>query len=579
MSRKGKKIYSINPAVFCMAGLFGFAGLSQIKLQGFEAEKTTDLADKVHKYFVDKKDPAKRGAIYCRDLTPLAVDADAWVLTVNFAKIPRLPGFGIALSEATGIPALEFSDREKGTRSWPTELTPEQKAQVLKIKKEWSADGISVETANDRSYPLGAFASSLVGFQRVQPGEESKAVRIGLEASLNDYLHGTNGKQRGLQDNNGEFLPLRSYEPEVVRKDGSKVVTTIDANIQTAAALAIREAVISNKADDGVAIVANPKTGEIYAMASWPSADPNDGSQSKYDGKNPAYKEVLEPGSTFKILTLAKAVNDGVVKDGMHWNCTGAYAVNSKSTIHCDKQHGSHGVVDAEGAIAKSCNVTAAQWALKIGNQNFLEYLGDLGLREKTNLEIFGEVKNKIIPDRGAPKLQLANWGFGQAMNVTPMSLTRAFCTIANGGYRIPLKLIRSIDGDEQKPKGEHKRVLSQQSCDYTLHCMEAVMQKGTGRNMQIAGYDLGGKTGTAQKMGKGSIGGHVSNFVGVIPAKDPQAVVLVMVNNPKGGKFYGADVAGPVFTDVAHSVIKNLRIPPAHDVSAVVAPTAPAHR
>ena len=567
MSRNDKKLYSINPAVFFMAGLFGFAGLSQLKLQGLEADKTTELADKVHKYFVEKKDTARRGSIYCRDMTPLAIDANSWILTINFAKIPRLPGFGIALSEATGIPAIEFSDRDKGTRSWPTELTADQKKRVQRIKKEWAADGVSIESANDRSYPLGQFASSLVGFQRVEPGNNSKAIRIGLEASLNDYLHGISGRQKGLLDNNGEFLPLRSYEPEVTRKDGSKIVTTIDPNIQTAATLAIREAVTINKADDGVAIVANPKTGEIYAMATWPTADPNDGVQSKYDGKNPAYKEVLEPGSTFKILTLAKAYSDGIVREGMHWNCNGAYGVNSKSTIHCDELH-SHGDVDPEGAIAKSCNVTSAQWALKIGNVNFLNYLNDLGLREKTNLELPGEVKNKITPDRGAPRLQLATWGFGQSMNVTPISLTRAFCSIANGGYRIPLKLIRSIDGVEQKPKSESKRILSQDACDYTLHCMQAVMEKGTGRQMQMAGYDLGGKTGTAQKMGKGQLGGHVSNFVGMIPAKRPQAVVLVMVNNPRGLKYHGADVAGPVFTDVAHSVIKNLRIPPTHEMS-----------
>ena len=325
---------------------------------------------------------------------------------------------------------------------------------------------------------------------------------------------------------------------------------------------------ISNRADDGVAIVANPKTGEIYAMATYPTSDPNDLAQSKWDGKNPAYKEILEPGSTFKILTLAKAYSEGIVREGMFWHCNGTLGINSVSSVHCDRSHGSHGDVDAEGAIAKSCNVTSAQWALKIGNEEFLNYLGDLGLREKTQLEFFGEVKNKIVPDRGAPKLQLATWGFGQSMSVTPISLTRAFCTIANGGLRIPLKLLKSIDGVEPKPKSETKRVLSEESCDYTLHCMQAVMEKGTGRSMQMAGYDLGGKTGTAQKMGKIVKGGYVSNFVGVIPAKNPQAVILIMVNNPKGGKIYGADVAGPVFTDVAHSVIKNLRIPPSHAMS-----------
>ena len=573
-AKGGNKLYSLNPAVIGMAGLFALAGFSQIKLQGFEAEKTTALADKVNKYFVEKIDRAKRGTIYCRDLSPLAVDANAWLLTINFAKIPRLPGFALALSEATGIPSHEFEDREKGTRAWPNELTPDQRKQVLAIKKEWAADGISVDPAHDRTYPLGAYASSLVGFQRMQPGDEEHANRAGLESSLNSYLMGENGRQRGLQDNNGDFLPLRSYEPDKVRKDGAKIVTTIDPNIQTTASLAIKDAVEKNKADDGVAIVVSPKSGEILAMATWPCPDPNQPARSKWDGKNPAYKEVLEPGSTFKILTLAKAYNDGLVHDGEHFFCSGTYAINSKSSIHCDKEHGAHGDVVPETAIAKSCNVAAAQWALRIGNQNFLQYLTDLGLREKTSIEFSGEVKNQVVPDKWAARLQLATWGFGQSMNVTPITLARAFCTIANGGFKVPLKLVKSIDGVETKPNFEPKRVLSQSACDYTLHCMQSVMESGTGRSMQIAGYHLGGKTGTAQKMGKGSMGGHVSNFVGVIPAKDPQALVLVMVNNPRGGKYYGAEVAGPVFVDVAQSVIKNLRILPADDISQTITKT-----
>lgn len=571
MSRRGKKLYSINPAIVGMAGLFALAGVSQLKLQGLEAEKTTDLADKVNKYFVDKIDPAKRGAIYCRDLQPLAIDANSFVLTINFSKVPRLPGFSIALSEATGIPAHEFSDRDKGTRTWPNELTTDQKKQILAIKKDWSADGVSVESAHDRTYPLGQFASSLVGFQRMQPGDESSAIRVGLESSLDKYLKGEDGRQRGLQDNNGEFLPLRSFEPDKIRKDGAKVVTTIDPNIQTAASVAIREAVTKNKADDGVAIVVSPKTGEILAMATWPCPDPNQPARSKWDGKNPAYKEVLEPGSTFKILTLAKAYNDGLVHEDDHFFCSGTYAINSKSSIHCDKQHGAHGDVNPEMAIAKSCNVAAAQWALKIGNKAYLQYLTDIGLREKTGIEFSGEVNNQITPDKWAARLQLATWGFGQSMNVTPITLARAFCTVANGGYKVPLKLIKSVDGVETATKIEPKRVLSKAACDYTLHCMQAVMEAGTGRSMQIAGYHLGGKTGTAQKMMKGQTGGHVSNFVGVIPAQDPQAIVLVMVNNPKGGKFYGADVAGPVFKVVAHSVIKNLGILPSGDISQTI--------
>jgi cell division protein FtsI/penicillin-binding protein 2 len=194
--------------------------------------------------------------------------------------------------------------------------------------------------------------------------------------------------------------------------------------------------------------------------------------------------------------------------------------------------------------------------------QDGLLLFRDLGLQSRTGLDLPGEIRSRAAKDIGNPGLQLANLGFGQAMSVTPIALAGAFGAIGNEGKRVPLRLVKSVNGIE-RPIREGQQVLSKQSCDYTLECMERVMSSiGTGSSLRIPGYRIGGKTGTAQKFSKGQNRGYVSNFVGMIPARDPQAVILVMIDDPKAGKIYGSDVAGPVFKDVAKVVIARLNIP-----------------
>ena len=561
MSRVAKK--KLNPAPIGMLCLFGAAALSQVKLQVFEKQKTIDLANDVRKFEVTKTSRARRGTIQTADGKPLAQDAKRWQLQIDLGKIPHTLGFAVALSEATGIPAHEFSDQQKGGRDWSMALSEFQMSKVAQVKKDYDAAGITLVELSARSYPLGTLASGLIGRQHVSGKQGESIDRFGLESSLNNLLGGTDGKQTGLQDKNGEFLPMRSDSPEVLKRDGAKVVTTIDSEIQAAAALAVRRAVEKNHATSGTAIVTNPKNGDVLAIASWPVLDPNEQGLSPLDGRNPAYTTILEPGSTFKILTLTKAISDGTVSEGQITNCTGQLMIGSRARIRCDEHHGNraHGSVDPALAIAKSCNVAAATWSRSLGVEAFFDYLKDLGLQSQTGLDLQGEIRSRAVKDSGNPALQLANLGFGQAMSVTPIALAGAFGAIGNNGNRIPLRLVKSVNGVE-RPIREGHQILSKQSCDYTLECMERVMSSiGTGSSLRIPGYRIGGKTGTAQKYSKGQNRGYVSNFVGMIPARDPQAIILVMIDDPKAGKIYGADVAGPVFKDVAKSVIDRLHV------------------
>jgi cell division protein FtsI/penicillin-binding protein 2 len=468
------------------------------------------------------------------------------------------------LSEASGIPAHEFSDQRKGGRDWSINLTEYQMAKVAQVKKDFDAAGVTLMELAARNYPLGSLASGLVGRQYMSGKGGEIVQRFGLEFSLDRILGGRDGKQTGLQDKNGEFLPMRSDSPEVVKQDGAKVVTTIESEIQAAAALSVRRAVEKNRATSGVAVVTDPKTGDVLAVASWPVVEPDEQGLSPLDEKNPAYTSLLEPGSTFKILTLTKAISDGTISEGQTTTCTGQLMIGARARVRCDEHHGNraHGIVDPTLAIAKSCNVAAATWSRTIGVDGFFDYLRDLGLQSRTGLDLPGEIRSRAAKDIGNPGLQLANLGFGQAMSVTPIALAGAFGAIGNEGKRVPLRLVKSVNGIE-RPIREGQQVLSKQSCDYTLECMERVMSSiGTGSSLRIPGYRIGGKTGTAQKFSKGQNRGYVSNFVGMIPARDPQAVILVMIDDPKAGKIYGSDVAGPVFKDVAKVVIARLNIP-----------------
>jgi cell division protein FtsI/penicillin-binding protein 2 len=213
-----------------------------------------------------------------------------------------------------------------------------------------------------------------------------------------------------------------------------------------------------------------------------------------------------------------------------------------------------------------SCNLAAATWAVSMGFQKFTNMMKDIGLFETQRVGLPGEQKASIYWEDYNKTVQTANLGFGQAMNVTPIGLASAFTVFANDGVRSYPRLIKRIDGKEQ-PVRQSRQVFSAKTSRDVLHLMDAVIQgqRGTGKALRIPGYRLAGKTGTAQKLGSSPLPGmqYVSNFIGYVPAQNPKAVVLVMINEPQQGGYYGGVVAGPVFKDIAGHLIKEFRIPP----------------
>jgi cell division protein FtsI/penicillin-binding protein 2 len=355
---------------------------------------------------------------------------------------------------------------------------------------------------------------------------------------------------------------MASVGEESGLEHGSDVVLTIDSKLQAAAATAIRTAVEKNRASSGAIVVMVPSTGDVLAMANWPSFDPTAGPKGGSE-MMASYMEDLQPGSTFKILTLAKALDMGVVDETFSYPCAGKYLLGGSRYVRCDEHNGNraHGRVDLEHAIGKSCNIAAAKWALKVGRDPMIAYMRDLGLLSKPEIGLPSAATPQFDMNEWDKERQLAVLGFGQSIAVPPISLAAACAMIANDGEYVAPRLVSQVGG-KRIPPATAKRVVSQRAARLVRKYMESVMHEpfGTGKTLVIPGYRMAGKTGTAQKLGVND--GHVSNFVGMFPADRPQVVVLVVVNDPRGDFIYGAQVAGPAFKEMANAVVARLEIP-----------------
>lgn len=553
-----------------LIGVFSLAAITQARLQVLNRAETIERANKTKRFSFNHVDYARRGSILAADGKPLAQDQEVYELNVEFEKVPHADGFYVDLAAASGIPASEFSTLAatlapgRAHRDWRRPISPIQAKAIIEVRGRWRADGLSVRRLERRSYPMGPSASGIVGEVK-----EGKALS-GLEAGLDKTLHGTNGEQMGLTDRFGEFLPLRDEKLVKEKHDGRDVQLTIDRDLQAITAAAVKHAVERNFADQGVGIVLDPRTGDILAMANWPSFEPyamdgSDGDRTENSGFNIAVRGALEPGSTFKILTLAMAIDSGHVNLNTTTFCPGEYHPSPSTIIHCDSHHGSraHLQVTPEIAIAKSCNVSAAMWAASVGRDEFCDYVDKLGLTEPTRIGFTREAVGSYARNEHSWRIQLANMAFGQSITATPIALASAFATLANGGVRVPPRLIKRL-GDEETAPREPSRVFSEKACADVMKCMEAVVQgdQGTGKALRIPGYRIAGKTGTAQKHND-SRQGFVGNFIGVVPAQNPKAVILVMIDHPHTKDYYGASVAGPAFDQIARAVIRRYSIPP----------------
>ncbi len=439
-------------------------------------------------------------------------------------------------------------------------------------------DSISIQTTVSRSYPNGDFASHILGFV-----DSNNSGRNGLEYQYNSVLAGTKGRAVTTTDNQGNTLAngnRRYYQA----KDGNSIVTTIDSVIQNYAEEAVAAGEKRTKAESISCVIMNPKTGDVLAMVNYPSYDPNDPyeptdpyalkkfnkmsetKQSEYLSQmwtNPIISGVYEPGSTFKLITAASALDSGTSNSKSKYKCPGYIVVNG-TKINC--WGSAHGTQSLKQAVGNSCNPAMARVALSMGASTFYDYIDTFGFNDKTGIDLPGEANSIVKDSDGLGKVDLATTGFGQGIAITPIQLMCAINALGNNGYLMQPKVVKKIldsDGNTVSTVEDKtvRQVVSTEVADQMRTTMQYYVEEGGGSTAYIPGYRIGGKTGTANIAYNGGYSSDtVASFIAMAPMDDPKVTVLVMVTRPKGSEF-GATNAGPIVKQIMSNVLPYLGV------------------
>ncbi|MFZ5975479.1 MAG: stage V sporulation protein D [Bacillota bacterium] len=511
---------------------------------------------------------ADRGDIVDRNGNILAQSssADTVALLPNLIKDPE--EVAAKLAAILGMDAADIkkkaSDKKKGEVWIKRQITSEQSQAIRALK----LTGVRLVIDTKRYYPQKDFLTQVLGYTTVD-GEGQE----GIEAAYNKYLKGEDGVELTETDRDGNEIALGTKE-NIAAKDGNEVVLTIDYVIQYFLEKAMDEAMTINNPKGITGIVMNPKTGEILAMANKPDFDLNSPPRDNITelqklSRNTAVSDAFEMGSTFKIITLSAALQEGVANLNSSFYCSGVKDVDGQK-IKCWKTHGSQTLVEA---VENSCNVAFMQMGLGVGLDKMYDYINKFGFGKKTNID-FTSDGTGIVQDKASVKsFDLARMSFGQSVAVTPLQLITAVSAAVNGGKLMQPYLVSSVrdaEGNtvvENSPKVVNQ-VISGDTSAQVRALLESVVQHGSGKNAQIPGYRVGGKTGTAQKYENGqvAVGKNVASFIGFAPADDPEIVVLFIVDEPQGvSSTFGSVVAAPYVKSIMEDTLPYLGIEPTY--------------
>ncbi len=502
---------------------------------------------------------APRGTIYDSTGATLAVSYTTYNVYVRAREVTMPSQVAYTLSQLLD---LDFASvYEKVTKRSVSEVLIKMQVDGQTAEQIYNEklDGVYLAETSDRYYPNGNLLTQVLGFISVD-----NIGQTGIEAYYNDLLKGIDGYSYVQSDLQGKEIggSLRYY---VQATAGDSLTLTIDSKMQLILEEAL-EQIMTEQTPKGVAgLIMNAKTGEILALSNKPSFDlndvPRDDLETLFDqSRIKIVTDVYEPGSTFKILTVAAALEEGLCSLDDTFYCPG-YRIIDGERIRCWKTIG-HGNQTLEEAFANSCNCCFMDLALRLGVDKFYEYMEKFGLGQKTGVDIAGEASGILMDKSQVRTVDLARMGFGHAVAVTPIQLLTAVASIVNGGtYNIPklLSLITEEDGDVTTIDTEvkSKNIVSKSTSEIVNYLLECAENK-TGKYTFVEGYNVGGKTGTAQKYNEnGGIdqGKYISSFIGTYPADDPEYIVFIMVDEPGAGAYYGSIVAAPygkiVFTNL----------------------------
>ncbi len=432
---------------------------------------------------------------------------------------------------------------------------------------EKNFDGVFLSENIKRFYPYGNLLTQVLGFTTIDNQGQA-----GVELFYDNYLKGIDGYSIVQSDIRGIELEntLRSYIPSI---PGLNVTLTIDSKIQLETERAIEKLMFEQSAKSATAIVMSAKTGEILAMTTKPSFDLNNVPRNNIKNlmdmvKNKSVVDVYEPGSTFKILTMASVLEENLafVEDGFY--CNGGVTIGGER-ISCWK-HSGHGSQNLIDGICNSCNVVFVELALRLGLEKFYQRLNIYGFGVPTGIEISGESGGIIMDKSLVRTVDLARMGFGQAVAVTPLQLICAVSAVVNGGTLFEPQLIKNITDVNGKVIHDFSitpvRKVVREDVSKTINMMLEETVSKPGKYTFIPGYEMGGKTGTTQKYENGKISGkYISSFIGTYPASNPEYVVLVMADEPGSGQYFGSIVASPYAKEIFNGIFEYKNFQPSH--------------
>ena len=414
-------------------------------------------------------------------------------------------------------------------------------------------DGIYLLKESKRNYPYKEVLSHVIGYT----GIDNQGLS-GLELKYDKILTGTNGNIKYYSDGKGNRLSMSEIYEEPI--NGKDVYLTVDLDIQLSLENELKNAYEKYNADGAIGIVMNPNTGEILAMTSMPSFNPENYQNYNEEiiNRNLAIWSNFEPGSTFKIMTLAASINEGVVNVFEDkFNDTGSIKVAS-STLHCWKRKG-HGLQTYVQVAENSCNPGFVTLGLKLGKDKLFNYINEFGFGKKTGIDLNGEGTGILFNKDKIGPVELATTAFGQGISVTAIQQVTAVSSVVNGGTLYTPYIVSKIDKDKNEPVIKRKNIITKETSDLVKYVLESVVANGSGRNAYIENYRVGGKTGTAQKVGSNGQymqGNYVLSFIGFMPSDKPEYVIYIALDNPKGVTQYGGVASAPIAKNVLKDII-----------------------
>lgn len=560
ITTRKRLLYAWASVVFFFFVLIGRLACLQIKEGEIYSAKAAE------QWYRDLPLAAGRGIIYDRTGNTIADNMTVYTVYVRPGSVTEPERVAEVLSDELGADKAKLE--EKIRLRAVSEITVRKNVDAVTGEKliNLGLDGVYFSADYKRCYAYPEFLAQVVGFT-----DADNVGQNGLEGYYDKYIKGIAGSELVQSDNGGKEISTkeRFYIPPV---KGANVYTSLDINIQAYCEQAVYAATEEWKAKGATVAVMRANDGGIVAMAQSPSYSLDDLPRDDVEklnaySKNKMIVDVYEPGSTFKIFTTAIAIENGVVNDNSRFFCAGHRMVDGQR-IRCWRSRG-HGSQNLAEGVKNSCNCVFMDLALRLGTDKLYEGLKSFGFGAKTGVDFFGESSGLMMNSTKVKSVDLARIGFGQAIAVTPVQMLVGVCEAVNGGKKVSPHFVEKIAYDDGKTIYEFfspdVRIIGERTSAEMRTLLENVVKEGSGKKASVIGYRIGGKTGTAQKYENGHIatGKYVSSFVGFAPADDPEYVILMTVDEPSSGAYYGSIVAAPYVGDIFSKIFAYEQIAP----------------